>query len=125
MSKKDYLSEFRALLVAKRKQLVEYRQDGKASWDGIDKSEKDYYDQANIENILSELAYLDERRWNEIIQIDIALRKLDEGAYGICESCEESIGDRRMKALPYARMCVECASSNESFGNSGGGRFVA
>jgi DnaK suppressor protein len=31
-----------------------------------------------------------------------------EGAYGICEDCEESIAPARLKAIPWARCCVSC-----------------
>jgi DnaK suppressor protein len=121
MLKNKYLPELRALLIDRRNELVEYRQKNRAAWNKIEKNEKDYYDQAALENILAEMSHLDERRWHEILQIDMALERIEEGVYGICESCEESIGTARMKALPYARMCVHCAQSFERFGKS---RFV-
>lgn len=37
-----------------------------------------------------------------------ALRKLDEGSYGICESCEEEIPIKRLKAIPGAKCCISC-----------------
>ena len=33
---------------------------------------------------------------------------LEEGRYGICEDCEESIAPARLKAIPWARRCVSC-----------------
>jgi len=40
-----------------------------------------------------------------------ALAKLDEGTYGICDSCGEPIAPARLKAMPDAVLCVECAAS--------------
>jgi DnaK suppressor protein len=47
-------------------------------------------------------------------EIDHALRKLDDGTYGICERCHEPIPKARLKALPYARLCVACKSGGLS-----------
>jgi DnaK suppressor protein len=46
-------------------------------------------------------------------QLDEALRRLDEGLYGICEDCGEQIGEGRLKALPFARRCVACQEQVE------------
>jgi DnaK suppressor protein len=39
-----------------------------------------------------------------------ALARLDNGQYGRCESCGESIDERRLEALPATRYCIDCAS---------------
>jgi DnaK suppressor protein len=39
-----------------------------------------------------------------------ALRKLDEGSYGICDDCGEAISPGRMRALPDGVLCLKCAS---------------
>ena len=39
-----------------------------------------------------------------------ALARIDAGSYGICESCGRPIPVERLDALPYATLCVECAS---------------
>lgn len=46
-------------------------------------------------------------------QLDEALRRLNEGLYGICEDCGEQIGEARLKALPFARRCVACQEQAE------------
>ncbi len=40
--------------------------------------------------------------------IDEALRKIDEGTFGKCESCGEQISSYRLKEIPYASLCIEC-----------------
>ena len=42
--------------------------------------------------------------------VERALAKLDEGTYGVCESCGAQIGDIRLDAMPATRYCIECAS---------------
>ena len=52
-----------------------------------------------------------------IDQIEAALRKIDKGIYGTCEYCRQPISKKRMKALPFARYCVNCQHSNEGSGH--------
>ncbi|HJT19217.1 MAG TPA: TraR/DksA family transcriptional regulator [Nitrospira sp.] len=47
-------------------------------------------------------------------QFDEALRRLDAGAYGICEECGGPIGDARLNALPFARRCIACQEKLEA-----------
>ena len=46
-------------------------------------------------------------------KIDEALRKLDEGTYGICEDCGEAISEQRLKILPFAIYCTDCQERRE------------
>jgi len=45
-----------------------------------------------------------------LLEIDVALAKLDAGTYGRCESCGNDIADARLEAKPAARFCIDCAS---------------
>src|SRR4051794_37243428 len=47
-------------------------------------------------------------------EIDRALAKMDAGTYGICERCGNPIPKARLKALPYAALCVACKSGGLS-----------
>jgi len=49
-----------------------------------------------------------------LFEIDEALRRMEHGAYGVCEGLGEPIGKRRLDAIPWARYCVKCAELNES-----------
>ncbi|MDQ4148751.1 MAG: TraR/DksA C4-type zinc finger protein [Actinomycetota bacterium] len=42
-----------------------------------------------------------------------ALEKIEQGSYGICESCGKPISLDRLKALPHALMCIECKKAEE------------
>ena len=43
-----------------------------------------------------------------LIQVDAALARFEEGAYGVCERCGQQIDPARLKALPYATLCMNC-----------------
>jgi DnaK suppressor protein len=45
--------------------------------------------------------------------IDEALTRLTEGTYGICAECGVEISERRLEAVPFAKLCVECQSKEE------------
>ena len=45
--------------------------------------------------------------------IDVALRKIEEGVYGICEECDKAILVKRLNAMPYARLCIKCQEIEE------------
>jgi DnaK suppressor protein len=47
-------------------------------------------------------------------EIDRALEKLELGTYGVCEKCNENIPKERLKALPYAALCVKCKAGGLS-----------
>ncbi len=47
----------------------------------------------------------------EIRQIEAALKRIDEGAYGICRACQAEIDPERIEALPYTTLCISCARS--------------
>jgi DnaK suppressor protein len=47
-------------------------------------------------------------------EIDRALEKIVAGTYGVCEKCNENIPKERLKALPYAALCVKCKSGGLS-----------
>lgn len=40
-------------------------------------------------------------------QIDDALAAMEDGTYGICETCRQPIGSARLEVIPYATMCVD------------------
>ena len=44
----------------------------------------------------------------QLAEIDAALARIDQGTYGICESCGREIAPERLEALPYATECIDC-----------------
>lgn len=61
-----------------------------------------------LERELAELSATRARR--TVADIDDALARIEDGSYGICESCGRPIPVARLEALPHARTCVHCAA---------------
>jgi DnaK suppressor protein len=59
-----------------------------------------------------QLSLLESRNRTRVM-LDTALRRLDEGEYGLCEDCGTEIGAGRLKALPFAKRCVSCQHQAE------------
>lgn len=49
------------------------------------------------------------RKKRQLARVNNALRRLDEGAYGLCELCGGSISEERLEAFPDMMTCVNCA----------------
>ena len=47
---------------------------------------------------------------DEIAQIRAALKRIKGGEYGECHNCGKKIGAKRLAALPFAVLCIDCAS---------------
>ena len=50
-----------------------------------------------------------------IKKVKTALLKIEEGTFGICESCDEQIGIERLKARPVTAYCIRCKTQKEAF----------
>lgn len=48
-----------------------------------------------------------------LYELDDAIKRIEDGVYGICESCKCVISKSRLKAVPYARLCVKCQEKKE------------
>ena len=46
-------------------------------------------------------------------RIDEALKKIQDGSYGVCENCTKPISFKRLKAVPYAKLCIKCKEDEE------------
>lgn len=50
-----------------------------------------------------------ERKIRNISEIEKALERIDKKEYGVCLTCEKTIPDNRLWAVPWTRLCVDCA----------------
>jgi DnaK suppressor protein len=49
-----------------------------------------------------------------LADVDRALEKLEDGSYGLCDECGQSIGAERLEAMPFATLCVACSARRSS-----------
>ncbi|MBI4577709.1 MAG: TraR/DksA C4-type zinc finger protein [Planctomycetes bacterium] len=52
----------------------------------------------------------------QLLAIDEALKQMDEGIYGVCEGCGQFIGVKRLEAIPFAALCMDCKRRQEEEG---------
>jgi DnaK suppressor protein len=62
------------------------------------------YDYAYRARRMSLLDQLEDR----LAEVKKALKRIDEGTYGICTNCGKTILPERLEALPYAELCIDC-----------------
>lgn len=119
--KKD-LAEFRKLLLKRKEEILEGIQH--ISDDTLKKSQKEAsgdisgytYHMADVATDTYDREFSLGLASNErkiIYELDDALKKIDEGTFGVCEDCKQSISKVRLKAVPFTRLCVKCQEKRE------------
>jgi RNA polymerase-binding protein DksA len=51
---------------------------------------------------------LEEHSEQVLAKIDEALRRFDEGTFGMCARCDKPIAEERLEAKPWASLCIDC-----------------
>jgi len=81
--------------------------------DIVEDRKSELEESAQLDRITIIDSHLEERGQKTLRDIQVALERLATGSYGICHSCEEEIGSARLKALPTATLCIDCATDRE------------
>ena len=55
-----------------------------------------------------------ERETKSLMQIDAALKRIEDGEFGICLDCEEPISRKRLAAVPWAAYCLHCQEMHDA-----------
>lgn len=76
--------------------------------------ETELEERAQEERAARILACLDDRSLREITQIHAALQRMIDGTYGKCRDCDRTIPRARLRAIPTAALCVDCARAQET-----------
>lgn len=79
----------------------------------IEERGSEFEENAQKDRIAGLVSCLKDRDQKMIREIDTTLRRIDEGTYGQCVSCEDQIGSERIRALPTATLCIDCATARE------------
>lgn len=70
-------------------------------------------DQASAEIDMNFTLRIKGRERQLLKKIDVALEKIEQGTYGICEACGKEIEIKRLSARPVTSMCIECKTEQE------------
>ncbi|MFQ5458102.1 MAG: TraR/DksA family transcriptional regulator [Myxococcota bacterium] len=111
---KRQVKKFKDLLIKQRGQIT---RNASRALDGeihLDRDDiPDELDLASSESALSFTGRLRAREATLLQKIDRALEKIEEGEFGICESCGEKISVKRLEARPVAELCIDCKVEQE------------
>ncbi len=112
--RKAFLKTARDKLMEMRRQVLrEIGNDLKQGREGAKDEGMDTYDLASEERDREISFILTDREREKLQAIQEALERVDDGTYGICESCESEIAEARLGALPFTRLCVNCQAERE------------
>lgn len=109
------LEHFRSQLIAQLRQHTEHIREGQAA--ALELSDNDVKDTVDLSvmDVNKELALrLGERESQMVADIDQALLRIKEGAYGVCARCDNPIDERRLEAVPTARYDANCQAIIEA-----------
>lgn len=99
----------RKRLESQRDEIVNmYKQDLRAGQESADDGTEDIVDRANNHYNRELMFSLSDTERNTLLQIENALRRMDDGTYGRCANCGRDVALPRLEALPWARFCVDC-----------------
>jgi DnaK suppressor protein len=121
-AKSEFLIEQRVLLLEERASYTRQAEELKAEADSLalehepgDVQFDEEGGEGGTSNVDRELdLLLSAQARGAVVEIDRALGKIDAGNYGMCEQCGQPIPQARLKALPYAALCVGCKSGGLS-----------
>jgi len=112
--RKAFLKTARDRLIEMRRQVLkEMSNDLKQGREGTKDEGMDTYDLASEERDREISFILTDRERGKLQAIQDALERMDDGSYGICDSCESEIAEGRLSALPFTRLCVNCQAERE------------
>ena len=121
MARKDALASLRQILLTRREALrMALTGDMSLLNELASQTKGDVVDWAldTVQNELgSQLAEVESR---ELGMIENALKRMQQGDYGVCEGCDASIPLTRLQALPYTTLCIQCQRLSEQTGGKGG-----
>ena len=112
--RKTFLKKARETLQNMRSQLLRsVQQDIRAGREQSKDEGMDTYDIASESRDREINFILTDRDRDKLLAIDDALARIDDGSYGVCESCEADVAEGRLEALPFTRLCINCQADRE------------
>ena len=113
MNQKD-LKRYRKMLEDSRQSLLESAKKTLMEESNFDTDDlPDEIDLASSEYAQSMVFRLRDREKFLLKKIEMALKRIEEGTFGICERCEEEIAPKRLEARPVTTLCIRCKEEQE------------
>lgn len=96
-----------------RQELLQKRQEIEEAWHTLHMNQVEFEENAANEQLTAGLEQLDDRKEQQIEDIDHALRRLHDDMYNVCESCGGTISEKRLEAIPWTARCRKCSTEAE------------
>ncbi|MBX7148224.1 RNA polymerase-binding protein DksA [bacterium] len=113
MNKKD-MKKFEKILLDRKAEVMQQAEVTKEAGYAFDPDDlPDEVDLASSEADQSMNMRLRDRERVLLKKIEKALKKIEAGEYGTCESCGEDIGVKRLEARPVTDLCIKCKEEEE------------
>ena len=113
MKKKD-IKYFEEFLTGRLEELLSHADDTVSGMTTPKENFPDPTDRATLESDRNFMLRIRDRESKLIKKIKKALARIEDGTFGVCESCGEDISLERMKARPVTSQCIECKSKEEA-----------
>jgi DnaK suppressor protein len=113
MKKKD-IKYFKEFLTSRREELLSHADDTVSGMTTPKENFPDPTDRAALESDRNFMLRIRDRESKLIKKIKKALARIENGTFGVCESCGEDISIERMKARPVTSQCIDCKSKEEA-----------
>lgn len=115
MDRSAEFDELRRQLTERRRALLETQESEQGELRGLQAQDRqrEYEEGAQVKLADDVLTTLSESARREVMQIDAALSRLDEGEYGECIECGQEIPIERLRALPFTLRCQEDEEERE------------
>jgi len=112
--RKTELQKFKKILLEKRHQILANAQKTLEEEMSLDINDlPDEMDLASSEYLQSFTFRLRGREKTYLAKIEKSLKKIEEGEFGVCESCGENISLKRLQARPVTSLCIRCKEEQE------------
>ena len=114
LTKKE-LKKFQELLEEKRKAVLDRAREMLSVENmALDTNDlPDEMDLASSEYLQSFEFRLRGREKTHLAKLELALRKIEDGSFGICTECSEPIAKKRLEARPETQLCIKCKEDQE------------
>ena len=107
------VTSHKRLLTHRQEILSLYEHDLKVGKEASDEGTEDIVDRANNSYNREFMFALSGAEREVLAEIDQALQRIEDGSYGNCLNCDEAIPKTRLKAVPWARYCIDCQERAE------------
>ncbi len=112
--KANNMDPYRKKLVEHQREILSlYEHDLKVGQQASDEGTEDIVDRANNSYNREFMFALSDTERQILLEIDGALQRLDGGNFGVCTNCSVEIAKARLRALPWAKYCVDCQEQVE------------